>query len=192
MHRHGSISSQSAGHCCTFRSTAPLLPRSQHQQPFSAATAACSSASRRRCNVMCSANSGQQSPEPTAGSSGAAKASSALATATDAAAVAGPTSNNDSAPPLQPGEHALRGRPPSYKCASWAVCAQLQMGALGASAGKQVGILTIVPDGGSSPLGPPWQEVMTHISDRLAWADPAFRMQVHPCFMCSRCACAAC
>lgn len=45
-------------------------------------------------------------------------------------------------------------------------------------------MLTIVPDGGSSPLGPPWQEVMTHISDRLGWADPAFRMQVNPCFTC--------
>ncbi len=45
-------------------------------------------------------------------------------------------------------------------------------------AGQQVGLLTIVPDGGSSPLGPPWQEVMTHISDRLSWVDPNFRMQV--------------
>lgn len=44
--------------------------------------------------------------------------------------------------------------------------------------GTQVGILTVVADGGASPLGPPWQEVMTHISDRLSWTDPAFRMQV--------------
>lgn len=50
-------------------------------------------------------------------------------------------------------------------------------------AGTQVGILTVVADGGASPLGPPWQEVMTHIADRLSWTDPAFRMQA--CLYCS-------
>lgn len=39
-------------------------------------------------------------------------------------------------------------------------------------------MVAIVPDGGASPLGPSWQAVLTHISDRLSWVDPAFGLQV--------------
>ncbi len=41
-------------------------------------------------------------------------------------------------------------------------------------------MVAVVPDGGESPLGPSWQAVMTHISDRLSWVDPDFKLQVPP------------
>jgi hypothetical protein len=139
MRRHSGVGTRSIAGCHTVCLTASLLLRRRCQQPFRAAAAAarCRASQRHRC-TLCSASGAQQSPEPTAGSSGAAKASSALATAVDAAAVAGPASSDDSAPPLQPGECLLNGQLQSqlqlhkhhgleaYSCSSiaWYVCRQ--------------------------------------------------------------------
>ena len=53
-------------------------------------------------------------------------------------------------------------------------------------------MVAVVPDGGESPLGPSWQAVMTHISDRLSWVHPDFKLQVGHPVRCDQCPAACC
>ena len=69
----------------------------------------------------------------------------------------------------------------TYTGASTAKIAQAEPAPLvttDSPAHANVTIVAVVPSDQQHSLGPPWQEVMSHVADRLAWEDPDFKVHV--------------